>query len=313
VFSRFTKPQLQLKIALVFATIAMAFPALRSNEFLGLKSSQFAAGTHRGRYCRCAFLRWHEWAAKEPHLRAQHDPLDCRGSRRRPTADRDGVECGAVPTPDRHAIPLYVAASARLQGWDAYSQAPFAGMGNPSNWHAFNDAALLATLPAAALLYRRNDVREVHTNYVFAPTPGQLFNHLISLATSVALRTAAEKGKLTIAMPRTRKLPWLEESHIPAGAKGSDHPSLSIIDHEATEVVADTGELRRNSDQGIYMINAPRTQAAMGSIGDKRIALADVEIAVTTRNATVAVQSTRRQEHRRGAHNYDINRREIDS
>ena len=193
-------------------------------------------------------------------------------------------------------MPLYVAGSASLQGWDAlmqyaYSQVSFADRGGPSNWHAFNDPALLATLPAAALLYRRNDVREARTTYVFAPTPEQLFNHLISPTTSVALRTAAEKGKLTVAMPQTRELPWLEKSQIPAGAKVMTDPNLSVIDGKASEAVSDTGELRRNWDQGIYTIDTPRTQAAMGWIGGKRIALADVEIATTTRNATVAVQS----------------------
>ena len=55
--------------------------------------------------------------------------------------------------------------------------------------------------------------------------------------------------------------------------------------------MSDTGELRRNWDQGIYTIDTPRTQAAMGWIGGKEIKLADVDIAATTRNATVAVQS----------------------
>jgi hypothetical protein len=210
------------------------------------------------------------------------------------TATEWNVE--SFPAPDRHAIPLYVAGSASLQGWDAlmqyaYSQVPFTDRGAPSNWHAFNDPALLATLPAAALLYRRNDVREARTTYVFAPTPDQLFNVLISPATSVALRTAAEKGKLTIAMPQTRELPWLEKSQIPASAKIIADPNLSLIDGRASEAVSDTGELHHNWDQGIYTIDAPRTQAAMGWIGGKRIALADVEIAATTRNATVAVQS----------------------
>ena len=55
--------------------------------------------------------------------------------------------------------------------------------------------------------------------------------------------------------------------------------------------MSDTGELRRDWEQGVYSIDTPRTQAAMGWIGGKQIKLADVEIAVTTRNATVAVQS----------------------
>ena len=85
------------------------------------------------------------------------------------------------PAPDRHSVPLYVAASADLQGWDAlmqfaYSQQKLASAGGPGNWDCFNDPGFLATMPAAALLYRRGDVRESATVYAFAPTPAQLFN-----------------------------------------------------------------------------------------------------------------------------------------
>jgi hypothetical protein len=200
------------------------------------------------------------------------------------------------PTPDRHALPLYIASSADFQSWDAlmqyaYSQQPLSNGGSPSNWHSFNDPALLATLPAAALLYRRHDVEEAHTVYVFAPSRDQLFNQAISPATSVALRTAAERGKLMIALPEVDELPWLEKSRIPAGAKLINDPNLLLIDSSAQEVVSDTGQLRRNWENGTYTIDTPRTQAAMGWIGGKLVSLADVDIAVTTRNATVAVQS----------------------
>lgn len=200
------------------------------------------------------------------------------------------------PVPDRHAIPLYVAASASFQGWDAmmqyaYAQVPLNSPGKPSNWHAFNAPALVATLSAAALLYRRGDVQEARAIYAFSPTKEQLFNQPISPQNSVALRTAAEKGKLVIALPQTRELPWLGRSAIPAGAKVITDPNQSLINNDAGEEVSDTGELRRNWEQGAYTINTPRTQTAMGWIGGKKISLADVDIATTTRNATVAVQS----------------------
>ncbi|NJL50778.1 MAG: cellulase family glycosylhydrolase, partial [Blastochloris sp.] len=200
------------------------------------------------------------------------------------------------PVPDRHAIPLYIAGAASLQGWDAmmqyaYSQAPLANAGGPSNWHAFNDPALLATLPAAALLYRRQDVREADTTYVFAPTREQLFYQRISPGESVALRTAAEKGRLMIAMPQTAELPWLTPSRTPPGAIVITDPDRALIDRDADEAVSDTGQLRRNWAEGVSTIDTPRSQAAMGWIGGRRIALADVEIEVSTRNATVAVQS----------------------
>lgn len=200
------------------------------------------------------------------------------------------------PAPDRHASPLYVAGAASLQGWAApmqfaYSQQALDGEGKPSNWDAFNDPGLLATLPAAALLYRRGDVQEAKTVYVFAPSADQLFNQAISPKTSVALRTAVERGKLVIAMPVTPQLPWLAPSRIPEGAELISDPDRSLIDPGATSSVSDSGELRRDWGQGTYTIDTPRTQAAMGWIGGKEIALSNVKVAVTTRNATVAVQS----------------------
>jgi hypothetical protein len=202
----------------------------------------------------------------------------------------------SFPAPDRHTIPLYVAASASLQGWRAlmqyaYAQVPLNTPGRPSNWAVFNDPALVATLPAAALLYRRGDVQEASTIYAFAPSTEQFFNQSISPQNAIVLRTAPEIGKLVIFLPQTRELPWLEKSEIPAGAKVITDPNQSLISGDATEVVSDTGELRWNWERGTYTIDTPCTQAAMGWIGGTKIRLADVDIALTTKNATVAVQS----------------------
>lgn len=200
------------------------------------------------------------------------------------------------PVHDRHLVPLYMAASSRLQGWGAmmqyaYTQAPPNGPGYPSNWHAFNDPALIATLPAAALLFRRGDVQEASTIYAFAPDKEQLFGQSISPRNAAALRTAAEKGKLVLALPQVGELPWLQKSAVPAGARVIMNPGQSLIDSDAAEAVSDNGELKRNWEQGIYTINTSRTQAAMGWIGGRRIELADVRIEASTPNATVCIQS----------------------
>jgi hypothetical protein len=200
------------------------------------------------------------------------------------------------PVPDRDTIPLYISASASLQGFDAlmqfaYSQQPLSRPAVPDNWEAASDPALIATMPAAALLYRRGDVAQARTTYVFAPTPAQLFGQDISAGNSVALRTAAEKGRLTIAMPKVAELPWLTSSEIPASAIVIHDPQQSLLASGAEEAVSDTGELKRNWQKGIYEIETPRTQAAMGWIGSRAIKLKDVEFDVKTRNATVAVQS----------------------
>lgn len=203
---------------------------------------------------------------------------------------------GSFPTSDRHAMPLFIASTAAKQGVSApiqfaYSERPVVGEGIPSNWQSFNDPSFLGTLPAAALLYRRQDVQEAGTVYVFAPTDAQLFGQDITPEKSVALRTAAEKGKLMIALPQIKELPWLEPSRIPDGAKVITDPAKPLIDATAVESQSDNGELRRNWEQGIFTIDTPRTQAAMGQIGGKSISLRDVDIEVSTVSATVSVQS----------------------
>ena len=77
---------------------------------------------------------------------------------------------------------------------------------------------MIATLPAAALLYRRADVKPATTHYVFAPTPATLYNQEITPRNSPLLRTAMEKAQLQIALPQTPELPWLKPAAIPAGA-----------------------------------------------------------------------------------------------
>jgi Cellulase (glycosyl hydrolase family 5) len=208
-----------------------------------------------------------------------------------------GVDSHGSLAPDRQDIPLYMASSASMQGWNgvmfyAYSEEPLTERrSTPSIYQAYNDPALMAALPAAALLYRQGHVTEANTRYVFEPTKEMLFDRPISAANSVALRTASERGKLMIALPRVPELPWLDASVVPSGAKIIYDPQQSQIPVGATEIVSDSGELRRNWDQGTFTIDTPRTQAAMGRIGGKTITLAEVEVAVTTRNAVVAVQS----------------------
>jgi len=203
------------------------------------------------------------------------------------------------PLPDRHTLPLYVASQAGLQGWDAmmqyaYSQEalrePNKWEGKPSNWHAYNDPAMLATMPAAALMYRRGDVQEAKSTYVFNPGK-DLFNDDISPTNSVFIRTASELGKLVINMPAVEELPWLQKSNIPTAAKVYKDKHTALISGDASEVTSDTGELKRNWDKGNMIINTPKTQAAMGWIGGEKLTLNDVDIIASTRNASIAVQS----------------------
>ncbi|WP_194788857.1 cellulase family glycosylhydrolase [Pseudomonas sp. UFMG81] len=201
------------------------------------------------------------------------------------------------PTPDRHSLPLFIAGTASHQGWDglmqyAYSQQKFIeGWRTADNWHAYNDPAMLATLPAAALLYRRGDVRKATTRYVFAPTPDTLFNRAITPNSSVLLRTAMTKGRLQVAMPATPQLPWLKPGVIAAGAQVLNDPDQSVLPSDASSATTDTGELKRDWRQGLYTIDTPLTQAATGWLGNQSIDLTDIQIRLQTPYASVAVQS----------------------
>lgn len=201
---------------------------------------------------------------------------------------------GAFPADDRHVMPLYLAATASHQGWDAlmqyaYAQTPLHMAGHASNWNAFNDPSLMALLPAAALLYRRADVREARSTIVFAPTKPQVFDHPLSTAGSVAVRTAAETGRLVTLLPAVDELPWLRGHAVPAGATVITDMTHSFVEAQRRSV-SDTGELRRDWGAGVFTIDTPRTQAVLGQLGGKVHRLTDVAVAFSG-NGSLAVQS----------------------
>jgi len=197
---------------------------------------------------------------------------------------------------DRHAMPLYIAAAARHQGWNAmmqfaYTQTPPERARAGANWQTFDDPAMIAMLPAAALLYRQGHVREATTTYALTLTKSQFFDRAVSPTNSAAIRTAAELGKLVVAPPAARELPWLRPADPPVGSMPIRDPDQSLLDADAGAARSDTGELRHDWRQGTYTIETPRTQAALGWIGGRRIELADTVIAIETPSASVAIQS----------------------
>jgi hypothetical protein len=96
-----------------------------------------------------------------------------------------------------------------------------------------------------------------------------------------------------VAMPAVRELPWLKPSHISAGAKVITDPQQAQIAANAEEAASGTDQLKRNWRQGTYTIDTPRTKTAMGWIGGKKIRLSDVELDITTRNATLRCKAWR--------------------
>ncbi len=200
------------------------------------------------------------------------------------------------PTNDRHVLPLLVSSQACFQGWDAmmqfaYSQTPLQTQGDASNWDIYNDPSALATMPAAALMYRRGDVREASTTYVYAPKSETLFDNFVTPDNSVFIRSSAELGKLVIAMPYVKELPWLSKSQIPAEAKISSDPDSAVSLPADPDSQVNNLQIRHNWDKGYMTIDTPKSQAVMGWIGGEKLSLSDIEVVSFTRNATLAVQS----------------------
>ena len=200
------------------------------------------------------------------------------------------------PAPDRHTLPIYVAGRASFQGWDAmmlyaYAQEPIESSkdsGSVSNWNSYNDPAMMATMPVAALIYRRGDVKEANKTYVL-DLGKKLFDQEVNPKNSVFLRTASEMGKLQIAMPATAALPWLKKSPIPASATVNNNPNLSMLAIDTKNI--NNSELKRDLQKENMVINAAQTQAIAGWVGGETIKLDDVTFSLDTKNAVIAVQS----------------------
>lgn len=200
----------------------------------------------------------------------------------------------AVPKPetDRFTAPLWIAAMAGLQGWDAlmaynYAQTPLASAPTrPLTWDQRVDPAQLGLAPTAALMMRRGDISLAQTTIALSPGVAGLWNADASPRTRAALRTAAEQSRTVVVLPDHPKLAWDAASPVPEGARVITDLDADLLDHDAV-VRADTGEFERDWSQGILRIDTPRVQAASGWIGGQTITLGALEIHVETPKATV--------------------------
>ena len=200
------------------------------------------------------------------------------------------------PNVDRFTAPLYVASLCALQGLDApmiynYSQRTFGKPDRPSTWSSFPDPGLQALSPAAAVLYRRGDVKPAKKTYCIQFDRQKLYmtdHHPRNMA---ALRTLAEQSKLTFGLPAVKELDWLPATKVPDGVTVVTELGKDFIPAGQDFVRSDTGQLTRNWVAGYQLIDAGATQAAHGWIGGRTLKLADVTAAIETPKAAVAVTS----------------------
>lgn len=198
--------------------------------------------------------------------------------------------------PHRFNMPLYTAAIASLQGWDAamiygYGQVPLNQASKLRNWSSFNDPALMGIMPAAALLFRRGHVAKAKQNYLLKLDRESIFFKSVKGSTSKSIRTLLETHRFTIGMPKTKELPWLKETKVPEGTIVINDLDIDFIPVDQNYVESDTAELRRDWSKGIHTINTKYSQSASGWIGGDEIQLDDIKVKIQTSNAVAIVQS----------------------
>jgi hypothetical protein len=201
------------------------------------------------------------------------------------------------PNRDRFIAPLYVAAVGALQGWDApmiygYSQVPVGKPDKPDTYSTWNDPALTALMPAAALMFRQGHVREAQQTYRLDLSRENLYYANTTPDTSAAIRTLVETSKLTLGLPDVPELSWDEglSAKTPHASAFTDL-SRDFVPPGQNFVESDTGELKRDWSLGVQTIDTPLSQAAIGWIGKRQLVLHDVTFEIQTPKAAAAVTS----------------------
>jgi hypothetical protein len=194
------------------------------------------------------------------------------------------------PWPNEYRLegPLWKAAVGSLQGWDALLAFEYAGTGDlaadylAGPFDVGNDPEVMGLFPAAALLFRRGDVRQspqttsIHWTEadIFHKPPYGVFSgqpayralvEATTLATALATPTDGKKALSPFASP-------------PAAGKTFTH--------------SDTGEFRRDWEAGVAVVDAPRSQGAFGQLPRAdTLKMRDVSLRVATPFAAVMVTS----------------------
>ena len=196
-------------------------------------------------------------------------------------------------THDRHMHPIFTAAYASVQGWDAlmqfaYTNSTLINITKAAQWETHNDPSAIAVLPAAALLFRQQDLAEYKNVYALKFDTETFFNRSINPMNSIAIRTAFQKGKLVTVLPESSVLPWVKNTMAPTNSSIITNPDQDLTSSLPNPPIS---SLSHDSEQGIMTINTDRAQVASGWIGKKTIQLKYVTFNVDNKHATVAVQS----------------------
>jgi len=201
------------------------------------------------------------------------------------------------PNRDRFVAPVYVAAIAALQGWDApmlygYNQGNFEPPDRADAWSSWLDPAVLGVMPAAALLFRQAHVKEAQKTYRLDLSRETLYFADTSPANSATIRTLLEQSELTIGLPDIPELAWDSGlSGKAGGAVVTTEVARDFIPAGQTFVASDTGELRRDWSVGVQTIDTPLSQIVLGWVGGRHYELHDAVFDIRTPKALVALTS----------------------
>jgi hypothetical protein len=210
----------------------------------------------------------------------------------------------AWPDEWRAESPLAYAAVAAFQGWSgmtihAYRYASYGpverigggastidGSTYRNHFDTFNDPAKFGLFYHAAMIVRRGDVRPANehvTVVIDERTPGRtdwLWEEHWGPRDIDTLALLPEQHGAAVAFPGEPT-----SGTVVSGARDTG-------DAETSEVVSDTGELRRDWRRGIGVIDSERTKAVYGFVGEAgSLTLRDLTIEAQTDFATIALSS----------------------
>ena len=199
------------------------------------------------------------------------------------------------PEPDRFLAPLRMGAAAAHQGWDApiiygYAQRALGTKQVAHNWHIAEDASLVGPLAVAALLFRRSDVARASRVVAITPDVEALFGAHRHAETSPAIRALAERSRLITRLPEIKALPWFRPSTENTDQEFQDY-NATPLGTDARPILSDTGEIRRDPEEGIIWIETDRSLVVAGNLGVSPQEVGGLRLSLDRPLAGVALQS----------------------
>ena len=194
------------------------------------------------------------------------------------------------PWPNEYRLegPLWKAAVGSLQGWDALLAFEYAGTGDlaadylAGPFDVGNDPEVMGLFPAAALLFRRGDVRQSSQSAVIRWSESDLFHRppYGVFSGQPAYRALVEATTLVTTLGG------------PTSGKKVLSPFAAPPTAGATFTRSDTGEFGRDWQTGVAVIDTPRSQGAFGQLPRAdTLKMRDVSLRVATPFAAVMVTS----------------------